>query len=159
MLGGGPSFGFGFTPQVAIGGRLFALLRGGRLGGELGAEASLSSRHTESSGEGFDQRLIAATLAGCAYLRSLSGCVVNKWGTLRVRGFGVDMPQASSGLVGLAGLRLTLSEHLATRWVGAVRVEGLATLAPWRVTLNQRKVWVTPTLSLSLGADLGAVFF
>jgi hypothetical protein len=158
MLGAGPALGFGFAPRAALGARVFARARRNQLALELGAEASLPSHHTLSQGRGFDQHFIAGSLAGCAFVRSLSGCVVNKWGTLRVRGFGVDVPRESSGLVGLAGVRLMLSEHLATRWVGALRVEGLATLAPWRVLLNQREIWVTPTLSLCLGADLGAVF-
>jgi hypothetical protein len=158
MLGAGPALGLGFAPGAAFGGRVFARVRRSQLALELGAEASLPSRHTLSDGNGFDQHMVAGSLAGCAFIRSLAGCVLTKWGSLQVRGFGVDMPREASGLVGLAGLRLMLSEHLATRWVGALRVEGLATLAPWRVSLNQRQIWVTPTLSLGLGADLGAVF-
>jgi hypothetical protein len=158
MLGAGPALGFGFARRTALGGRVFARMRRSQLAVELGAEASLPSRQTLPDGNGFDQHMVAGSLAGCAFIRSLAGCVLTKWGSLQVRGFGVDLPRESSGLVGLAGLRLMLSEHLATRWVGALRVEGLATLAPWRVSLNQRQIWVTPTLSLSLGADLGAVF-
>jgi hypothetical protein len=158
MLGGGPALSFGFTPRAAFGGRVFARVRRSQLALELGAEASLPARHTLSDSKGFHQHFIAGSVAGCASLGSLSGCIVNKWGTLQVRGFGVDVPREASGLVGLAGLRLMFNEHLAARWVGGLRVEGLATLAPWRVTLNQRRIWVTPTLSLCLGADLGAVF-
>jgi hypothetical protein len=158
MLGGGPTLGFGIAPRAAFGGRVFARARRSRLALELGAEASLPSRRTLSDSKGFHQHFIAGSVAGCAFLGSLSGCLVNKWGTLQVRGFGVDVPRESSGLVGLAGLRLMVNEHLAPRWVGGLRVEGLATLAPWRVTLNQQRIWATPTLSLCLGADLGAVF-
>jgi hypothetical protein len=125
---------------------------------ELGGEASLPSHYVSSNGEGFDQQVVAGSVAGCAFSRRFSGCVVAKLGRLAVRGFGVDVPNSASGTLAQLGPRLTLNQALGERWFGALRVEALATLVRWEVRLNQREVWQTPLLCLSVGGDLGMIF-
>jgi len=156
--GAGPAIALGVAPEPAFEGRIFAALRHGLAGAELGAEASLPARHETAGQEGFEQQVMFGSVAACVFLRRVSGCLVNKWGKLQVRGFGVDVPRGPSGSVVQLGPRLTLGELFGNRWLGALRVEALATLTPWRVTLDQREVWKTPLFSLVVGADLGVVF-
>jgi hypothetical protein len=158
MIGAGPALGVGIAPEPAVAGRLFTTVQYDRLAVELGAEATLPSRHETTNGEGFEQQVVLGSLAGCLFVRRLSGCVVNKWGRLQVRGFGVDIPRSASGLLAQIGPRLALTKAIAKRWTGALRVEALATLMPWDVSLDQREVWRTPALSVAIGADLAAVF-
>jgi hypothetical protein len=88
----------------------------------------------------------------------LSGCLVSKVGRLHVRGFGVDVPKADSGTLWQLGPRLTLSEGFGGPWYGSLRVEALASLHTWEVTLNAEEVWKTPFFALSVGGDLGLAF-
>jgi len=158
MMGAGPALGFWITPHTAVQGRVFAGARRRSFALELGAEASLPSSYSTPTGDGFEQQVTLGTVAACGVLRPLAGCIVNKWGRLAVRGFGVDVPHSPSGLVGQVGPRIMLSENLGSRFTGALRVEALATLVPWEVTLDERTVWKTPPVSLSIGFDLAAVF-
>jgi hypothetical protein len=158
MLGAGPTLAFGLAPRTALEGRVFGGARRGRLAIELGAEASLPSRYAMASGGGFEQHILAGSAAGCAFFGRFSGCIVSKLGRLYVRGFGVDLPNSASGTLAQIGPRVSLTEGFGDRWLGALRVEALATLLSWEVTLNQREVWKTPLFSLSVGGDVALLF-
>ena len=158
LVGAGPGLAFGLAPRTAVEGRVFAALRHGWLAAELGAEASLPARYATAPGEGFEQRVALGSLAGCALWEALSGCVVSKLGVIEVHGFGVDAPRSPSGVAAQIGPRLGLGQVFSDRFLAGVRLELLATLVSWEVTLNQREVWETPAVSLSAGAELGALF-
>jgi hypothetical protein len=158
LLGVGPTLGFGVAPATVVEGRAFGTLRNDRLALEIGAEASLPSRRTTTEGNGVEQQLQLGSLAGCLALAPLSGCLVGKLGRLNVRGFGVDAPLSASGALAQVGPRLALGEDFGGRLSGALRLEALATLVPWGVTLNHREIWRTPSVSLSVGADLAVIF-
>jgi hypothetical protein len=157
LLGVGPAVGVGLAPRAVVLGRAFATVRREVLALELGAEASLPSRHTREPGKGFEQRLALGTLAGCVYIDVVSGCAVTKVGRLDVTGFGVDVPRSPAGVVAQLGPRVALSGLMSGRWLGALYVEALATLVAWEITLNEREVWKTPSLSLSMGGDLAVL--
>jgi hypothetical protein len=158
LLGVGPTLGFGVAPATVVEGRVFGTLRHQRFSVEVGGEASLPSRRTLAEGNGVEQQLLLGSLAGCLALPPLSGCLVGKAGRLHVRGFGVDAPLSASGALAQIGPRLALGEELGSRLAAALRLEALATLIPWGVTLNHREIWRTPALSLSVGADLAVIF-
>ena len=155
LLGVGPTLAFGLAPRTVVEGRAFGGLRRGGLGIELGIEASLPSRHETEDGNGFEQRVLVGSLAGCGFFAKLSGCLVSKVGRLHVRGFGVDVPNSDAGTLLQLGPRLALIEGFGESWFGALRVEALVSLVTWEVTLNQAEVWKTPLFSLSVGGDLG----
>jgi hypothetical protein len=111
-------------------GRVFLALRGERAALELGAEASLATRHATADGNAIEQRLLLGSFAGCVVLSPFAGCLVSKLGELQIEGVGVDVPLAPSGLLALLGPRLSLGAELGPRWAGALRLEVLATLAP-----------------------------
>ncbi len=158
LLGVGPSVGWGLTPRASAQGRIFGATRTGLLGLELGAEGSFPSRHETASGEGFEQRVILGSLAGCISIGVLFGCAVQKLGVLKVQGFGVDVPRAPAGLVAQSGVRLGAGHRLGAHWFGALRVEALFTLTRWEILLDREEVWKTPPVSLTLGGDLAALF-
>ncbi len=157
LLGAGPTLAFGLAPRMAVEGRAFGGLRRGGLGFELGVEASLASRHETKDGDGFEQQVLAGSLAGCTFFGKLSGCLVSKVGRLSVRGFGVEVPNSDAGTLWQLGPRLGLVEGFGERWFGALRVEALVSLVTWEVTLNQEEVWKTPLFSLTVGGDLGVL--
>jgi hypothetical protein len=158
LVGAGPALAFGLAPRTAVQGHIFTMARYDSLGVELGGEASFPSRHEVEEGRGFEQWTAAGSLSGCGFLWALSGCLVGDVGTLAIRGFGVDEPHSDAGMVAHLGLRLGLSHVLSGRWVGGLRVEAKAALVAWKVDLNDREVWRTPPVSLTLGADLAALF-
>ncbi|HEX6271557.1 MAG TPA: hypothetical protein VFZ53_00885 [Polyangiaceae bacterium] len=157
-LGAGPTVGFGLAPETVFEARVFVAAEYDGLSVEAGGEGSLTSRHDTDSGQGFEQSVAFGSLAGCAALRPISTCVVGKLGRLGVEGYGVDDPHTDSGLVSQLGLRLALGGSLSGPWLGALRAEALASLAPWEVTLDERSVWKTPLFSLGVGADLAVLF-
>jgi hypothetical protein len=156
-LGAGPVVAFGIAPNTAIGAHAFGAFRAGGLGLELAAELSLPSTQETSEGEGFEQHVALGSLAGCAALRPFSGCIVGKAGRLTVSGFGVDEPRSASGLITLIGPRVALEQELGKHWLVTLRVELLATLAPWAVELNHRELWKSPPLAVFMGADLAGL--
>jgi hypothetical protein len=158
-LGAGPSLGFGVAPELVIAGRAFATVRGGRFGLELGAEIGLPSRHTTSGDEGFEQHVALGSLAACFALPPLSGCLASKIGRLEVSGFGVEEPRSPSGLVALVGPRFALEQRLGQNWLAALRLDLLATVAPWRVELQGQEIWKAPPLTLFVGIDVAAVIY
>lgn len=154
-LGAGPAVAFGLAPRTAFEGRAFVGARIAQFAAEVGFEGSLPARYETADGQGFEQRVLAGSAAGCAWFGKVSGCVVTKVGSLVVRGFGVDVPNSDSGVIAQLGPRVALGDDWGKRWFGALRVEALATLVSWEVTLNQQEVWKTPLFSLSVGGDLG----
>lgn len=158
MLGAGTTLAFGLAPRTAVEGRVFGGARRGRLAFELGAEASLPSRYETANTAGFDQRILAGSVAGCALLGGISGCFVSKVGRLSIRGFGVDVPNAASGVLAQIGPRLSLFGNLGESWLGALRVEALVAVVSWEVTLNEREVWRTPLFCLTVGGDVAFLF-
>jgi hypothetical protein len=158
FLGGvGATVEFGMLPDALPKVRLFAGMRHGRLGFELGGEVSVPGRYIAADGEGFEHHVAAGSLAGCGALGIVTGCAVGKVGRLRVSGVGIDVPLSPSGVTAQVGGRWSLSPDLG-RWSAALRVEALATLVTWGVSLNGREVFRSPPVVVGLGADVAALF-
>jgi hypothetical protein len=69
----------------------------------------------------------------------------------------VDAPRSPAGAAAQLGPRLSLNLELG-RFTGAVRLEALAMLRSWGVTLNGQEVYRTSPVVVGLGADVGAFF-
>jgi hypothetical protein len=156
-LGAGPIAELGVVPSLAEGFRLFAAARGSALSLELSPELTLPVTFRRADGTGFSATSYAASLVPCARRGRLAMCAVGMLGVLAVRGFGVDDARSPSSMTAKAGLRLAfdqpVSEHLA---LGA-HADGLATLTPRTVLLNDVPVWTTPNLGLMVGIDLAVL--
>jgi hypothetical protein len=157
-LGAGPFVTLGSSPQAAPGARLFAAARRGWFSLDAGAEATLPTSYSPAGTAGFEQHLALGSLAGCVVMQSWSACFVNKLGRVYVRGFGVDLPRDAAGVVALTGARLALGREFSGTWLAALRLEPLASVGSWDVTLSERTVWTTPLLSLSMGIDVALLF-
>jgi len=157
--GVGPTVAVGLVPGTALGGRLFAAIHRGNWGVELGLDTGLPSRETTADGEeGYERRYAGGSLAACGSLKPFSVCAVNRWGRLSVQGFGVDDPRSAAGTSVQFGPRFVMGGEFSRGWIAALRGEVLFAVIPLRVTLNQREIWEMPALSMSIGADLAAVF-
>jgi hypothetical protein len=156
-LGMGPLVGFGFTSQPAIGGRGFLSVHRDWFQAELGMEASAPSVNTVAGGSGFEERLILGSLAACASSDPFAGCLVGKVGVLQIQGTRLDVARSASGLVAQTGPRFMVTQRLGSGWSAALRLELLAALVPWGITVDHTEVWTTPPLGVSVGVDLIAV--
>jgi hypothetical protein len=157
-VGIGPTAEFGVAPSLAAGLRLFASLRYNDLSLDVGPEAILPVTMRRSDGTGFSTTTLAATAVPCAHLDRWALCAIGMLGLLVAHGFGVDDPRSPSSFIGRVGLRVAFDQPVAPRWLGAVHVDGLATLTPRTVSLNELPVWTTPTLALVVGIDLAVLF-
>jgi len=156
FLGVGPTGEAGIVPSFTGGLRLFAGVRRGVLSMEMAAEATLPITLRQADGTGFSATAFGATLAPCGHRGPLALCAVGMLGLLDVRGFGVDDPRSPSSLVARVGLRLAFDEPLSLHWAAGVHVDGLVSLMPRTVSLNELPVWTTPPVALIVGIDLAA---
>ena len=156
-VGIGPTAELGVAPSLAAGLRLFASLRFNDLSLEVGPEAILPVTMRRSDGTGFSTTTLAATAVPCGHLDRWALCAIGMLGLLAVHGFGVDDPLSPSSSIGRVGVRLAFDQPVPPRWLGTVHVDGLATLTPRTVSLNELPVWTTPTLALIVGIDLAVL--
>jgi len=156
-LGIGPTAEFGAAPSLAAGLRLFGVLRFRDVSLEVGPEATFPVTLRQPDGTGFSTNTFSATVVPCGHLDRWAVCAVGMLGLLAVRGFGVDDARSPSSFVARAGLRLALDQPMAPLWLAAIHVDGLATLTPRTVSLNELPVWTAPTLALSAGIDLAVL--
>jgi len=157
-LGLGPTLLFGAAPSMALGGRVFVDLRWSALSIEGGGEGILPVTFEQADRTGFRLRTVDATLALCGHVGRWAACAVGSLGPLRVEGFGVDEARSPSSVLAKAGLRLILEQPLSRRFAVRLRADGLGTLTPATVYLNDVSVWTTPRLALGLGTDLAVRF-
>jgi hypothetical protein len=157
-MGVGASAGIGLASDPIALGRLFVTVRWSHVAVELGGEAAAPSTTYRADGAGFTQQEFLASLAGCGVRAALSLCGVAKVGELRVRGQGVDVPLAASGLMVQAGLRLTASHTLGHHTYIIGRAEGLSRITEGTVTLDSMPVWSTPRFAALLGIDVAFRF-
>ncbi|HEY1536299.1 MAG TPA: hypothetical protein VGF76_19905 [Polyangiaceae bacterium] len=156
-LGAGPIAELGVLPSLAEGFRLFAAARGSALSLELSPELTLPVTFRRADGTGFSASSYAATLVPCARRGRLGLCAVGMLGVLAVRGFGVDDARSPSSVLAKAGLRLAFDQPLAEHLALGAHADGLATLTPRTVLLNEVPVWTTPNLGLMVGIDLAVL--
>jgi len=159
-VGLGPALALGVAPQPTGLARLFVSGRLARVSLEVAVDAALPAARREVDGVGFSLERFAGALAACGHGRvlSVSACITGTFGTLQVRGSGVDRPAAPTGLFAQAGARIAATRNLGYRYFAAARVDGLVMLSTWTVALNQTSVWTTPRISALVGLDLGARF-
>ncbi len=156
FVGLGPTGEVGIVPSFTGGLRLFAGVRRGALSMEMAAEATLPVTLRQADGTGFSATAFGATLAPCGHRGPLALCAVGMLGLLDVRGFGVDDPRSPSSLVARVGLRLAFGEALSLHWAVGVHVDGLVSLTPRTVSLNELPVWTMPPVALVVGIDVAA---
>jgi hypothetical protein len=152
-LGLGPTVLFGAAPSVAAGGRLFAELDWRALSLELAGEVALPVKLQQSDGTGFTLSTFGATLAPCARVRRFAVCVLGALSRVQVVGLGVDDPRSPSALAVKAGLRASFDQPLSRRFLLRLHADGLGTLTPGTVYLNDVPVFTTRTFGLALGID------
>jgi hypothetical protein len=157
-VGFGPLAQLGGAPSPSGGGRLFAGLQWRALSLELGAQATLPVKMLRPDGTGFSTSSIGATLAPCYHLRRLALCALGMISRLHVEGFGVDDTRTPSSALARAGLRLALDQPVSRPFALRVYAEGLATLTPRTVFLNDLPVWAVPSLGGAVGIDFYMLF-
>jgi len=157
-LGLGPTLWFGAAPSIAEGGRVFVDVRWNALSIEVGGGGILPVTFEQADRTGFKLSTLEAMLAFCGHLQRWAACAVGSLGPSRIEGFGVDDAHSPSMFLARGGLRLTVEQPLSRRLALRLRADGLGTLTPATVFLNDVSVWRTPRLALSLGLDLSARF-
>ena len=158
FMGAGSGVGLSLAPETNLDVRFFAAVRYWFASVELGGEATMPSTGRLDDRSGFRYRSLAGTLALCGHLHWWSACGVGKLAQIRVEGFGVDQSFSPSGTQPWAGARLAFTHRLWNRLSASLSAEGLRSLAPWTVEINQTPAWHTPAWGLHFGLDLGATF-
>lgn len=158
-VGAGPAIGVGLAPAtVGLVGRIFGAVQYGRVGLEVGAEASRATTTREAYGGGFRHQLVLGTLAGCAWHGAISACALGKLGRVQVQGVGIDVPASPKGLVAEVGPRVAYTVGIDQHLTLLGHVEALCTLTSWTVYLNHIAVWTVPRFATVAGIDLAARF-
>ena len=158
IAGIGASAGFALGPNPTAQGRIFFGLQHAAASLEFGAEASLPTTTRQTDGIGFRQNLILGTLAACGHYRFAAACALGKFGQIRVRGLGVDVPSSPTGFIAQAGPRLVATLGLGKQLLLLGHVDALVLLTPWTVELNHTDFWKMPRFGAALGIDLAARF-
>lgn len=153
-LGAGTSLGQGLSSSFVGLGRLFGGVGWSHVSLELGAEVSLPATTRREDGAGFAQQLVLLQGAACGDTDRVSGCVLAKGGQLRVEARDVDVPASPRGTFFAVGLRAVVRQQLGWRASLQGRVEGLALLAPWDVTIDRTTVWSSSRFAGMLGLDV-----
>jgi hypothetical protein len=156
--GAGPAVAWGIAPSPTAVGRLFVVVRRGRLALEIAGEASYPTTARQADRSAFRQRLLGAGLALCGQRNALSACVVGRVSQTRITGLDIDLPHSPDGLVVQSGGRLGAALPLGGPWSAAVYGELLGLLTPYRVILNQVAVWDMPRVAILAGVVLEARF-
>jgi hypothetical protein len=157
-LGAGASLGVGLLPHPTALGRVFASAAWGHASLELGGELSTSAGASRADGAGFSGHAWLASAAASGTWGPWSVGVLAKGGVVNVAGERVDVPASPRGKVFLAGVRVGARQRLGEVLFFAERLEGLANLTRWTVTLDQLPVWTAPVLAGTVGFDVGAIF-
>jgi hypothetical protein len=157
-VGVGSRADVGFLSSPSAGARVFGGVRYDVLSFELAAFANLPTNYRQDDGTGFSMGAFGASFAPCGHLQSLAFCVVGVVGRIRVEGFGVDDVRTPSSTFVQAGLRAALDHSFGGRFAARVYADGLATLTPHTVTLNQVPAWTTPIGAIGVGLDFVVLF-
>lgn len=157
-LGAGGSLGVGLLPQATALGRMFASASFGHASLELGGELSTKAGAKRADGARFIGHAWLVSAAVCGTWGPWSVGLLAKGGAVNVEGEGVDVPASPSGKLFLTGVRLGARQRLGNVVFFAERLEGLANLTRWTVTLDRMPVWTAPVLAGTVGFDVGAIF-
>jgi hypothetical protein len=157
-VGGGGSLGLGMSADPTALGRVFATLGYGFLSFELGGEVSTETSEARADGAGFTQRALLASAAACGSQGPFSVCAVAKGGVMKVAGQEVDLPVSSNAAAFQAGLRLLARGRVGRSAFLGARLEGLANVTRWTVSLDGIPVWTAPPVAGTLGIDAGVLF-
>jgi hypothetical protein len=157
-LGAGGSLGIGLLPQATALGRMFASASFGHASLELGGELSTKAGAKRADGARFIGQAWLVTAAVYGSWGPWSVGLLAKGGAVNVEGEGVDVPASPSGKLFLTGVRLGARQRLGSVVFFAERLEGLANLTRWTVTLDRMPVWTAPVLAGTAGFDVGAIF-
>jgi hypothetical protein len=157
-VGAGATLAVGMSPGVMGLVGVFGSAARGRLSLELGAELSTQSVKYREDGAGYSQRTLLGSAAACVTESVFDLCAVAKAGTLSVAGRDIDEPASPTGKAFQIGVRVGVRERLGHGLFIAERVEGLANLTRWNVTLDQIPVWTAPLFAATLGLNAGTDF-
>lgn len=146
------------APEVTPEARLFATVGSRVLDTELAVGGTWPREWDVNAVEGFRFWSAWASGAACARGGTIAGCVVGRVERLAARGFGVDVPRASSAWLTELGPRFGVFVDATAEWRVSLYVEARAQLVPARVILDANQVYETPPWSVTLGVDVSAVW-
>ncbi|MCB9555816.1 MAG: hypothetical protein H6707_06895 [Deltaproteobacteria bacterium] len=141
-----PHPNLGLTLHASLDWQRFSLVLQGRA--DLPASKSIGSGRVEAS-------LYSGSLAPCLKRDPLLLCGVVAFGALRGRGVDLLESAQDTTLFAGVGVRGGVRWHLGRRWVINLQLEPIAALSRTTLRVNQRELWTTPPLSLSIGGTLG----
>jgi hypothetical protein len=158
LVGAGPALDIDLAPTPTASAHLFVELQYGYISAELGGGASLYATEHQPDGTGFREFAVTGELGLCGHLDRFALCGLGEFGSVSVRGFGVDQSGTPSGMLARTGIRLRITQPIGTRFSASLRADGLILVTPWTVDLNHAAAWTMPTLGSVLGIDVTGRF-
>ncbi len=92
---------------------------------------------------------------GCFRIRPLLLCAAPSFGLVHGEGRGVEFPASATTAWVAAGLRVGGDFFLSRRIWLRPTLEGQAVMTPTELRLNDREIWSSPPIAVSLGLALG----
>lgn len=157
-LGGGALGLLGWSPQIAVGVRVFAAARQRSFSVEGSAEWVAPSRVEQASGSGYELSTWSGALAPCFMLEQFSTCGVARIGRVNARGFGLDEARSPRGWLSQLGARLGFTQPVMGQLLLVAQGEVVGNFAPVRVELDRAEAWVAPPVAALFGLSVAASF-
>ena len=149
-VGTAPSPSLGFAVRVGVGSR--------SLSTDLEGTFDLPSS-TAAEGRGrVSASLLAASIVPCWHQGVLLVCGLGSLGTIRGKGEGVPAAHSDSTLFWALGGRLGAELALDARFSGVVHGDLIAIGTPTTLRLDDRDVWTTAPIGVSVGTGIQAHF-
>jgi hypothetical protein len=141
-----PTFGPSVAAEVAL--LRFAFGVEGRFDFPRTAEEDGSSRSVRAYA-------VRVSPLACLRIRPLLLCAVPSFGAVHGEGQGVEFPGSATTAWVAAGLRVGGDFFLTQRIWLRPTLEGQAVMTPTELRLNDREIWSSPPIAVSLGLALG----
>ena len=153
----GPQVWRGTAPANALGLMASVSLRRGFFSVAIEGRDDLRTTVREQ-GVSVASSILAVGLAPCLHRGMVLGCLLAQMGTIAAEGRGLDQPRQDHSLYVALGARAGLEIHLGASLFLRPHLDVLAPLHRAVFFVDARPVWTAPSLSGSLGLDLGIDF-
>lgn len=147
----GGQVGYDRLPHLDVTAALGAVFASPRLASSAAFELSFPQSWQMSDASGFQSSLVGASATLSYRAGAFSMGALGRIGWLSVRGFGIDEPRRSNGIVGWLGVRIAWEAPVSRRWSIGWQAEGARCVSGYQVTLRDSVVWKMQALSVSSG--------
>jgi hypothetical protein len=149
---------FGTAPAAAVGAAVFGGGQWKHVSVDLEGRADLPASARRDDGAQVRSSLLLASIVPCLREGIARLCVVGGVGAMQGSGVGLATPGSTTTFYAAAGARAALEAGIVGPLYFRAYGDLLGTLTRTRLRLDDKDVWTTPPLSVSLGIGLSGKF-